>query len=165
MQLRALGTFIHPPAVKDVTDQVSWSSNTPDLATVSSTGVLSATGLGCGEAIISATVLRNTTDGGLTSTGALVTGTMTASVVCFNGPMITLDFGGTGTGSVSSSPVGLGCTQSCSAQFTSGSNLILTATPNAGSTFAGWAGCTSVAGTICSIQDLTTNITVTAIFD
>lgn len=165
VQLRALGTYIHPPAIKDITDQVTWSSNTPGLATVSATGVLSATGLACGGAIISATVTRNTTDAGLASPGALVTGTMTANVVCFSGPTISLFFAGTGTGSVSSSPVGLGCAQNCSAQFPSGSNITLTAIPNGGSTFAGWAGCTSAAGTVCSIENLTSNINVTATFN
>src|SRR5439155_9462702 len=34
VQLRALGTFIHPPVTKDITDQVIWNSNTPDMVTV-----------------------------------------------------------------------------------------------------------------------------------
>ena len=32
MQLRALGTYIHPPVTKDITNQVTWESNTtPDV--------------------------------------------------------------------------------------------------------------------------------------
>ena len=29
IQLRALGTYIHPPVTKDITSQVKWTSNTP----------------------------------------------------------------------------------------------------------------------------------------
>jgi len=165
VQLRALGSYIHPPATKDITDQVTWSSNTPGVATVSATGVLSATGMACGGALISATVTKNTTDAGLSSPGALVTGSITATVVCFTGPTITLDFAGKGSGSVSSSPVGLGCALTCTAGFASGTTVTLTAVPAVGSSFGGWAGCTTVAGATCVIQDLTTDITVTATFN
>jgi hypothetical protein len=83
VQLRALGTFIHPPVTKDITDQVTWTSNTPGMVTVNSTGLITATGGECGGTIISATVNKNSSDGGLSSAGAIVTGSMTANVVCF----------------------------------------------------------------------------------
>ena len=82
VQLRALGTFIHPPVTKDITDQVIWSSNTPQMVTVNSTGLITATGLACGNTLISATVKTNKSSGGLSSSGAIVTGTMTANVTC-----------------------------------------------------------------------------------
>jgi uncharacterized delta-60 repeat protein len=47
---------------------------------------------------------------------------------------------GTGTGSVQSSPAGIDCGGACSAPFDDGSALTLTATPAAGSAFAGWSG-------------------------
>jgi hypothetical protein len=56
VQLRALGSYIHPPVTKDITNQVTWVSNTPTMVTVTSAGVLSATGLACGDALVSATV-------------------------------------------------------------------------------------------------------------
>ena len=34
VQLRALGTYIHPPVTKDITNQVSWVSNTTQMFTV-----------------------------------------------------------------------------------------------------------------------------------
>jgi uncharacterized protein YjdB len=43
----------HPAASQDVTDQVTWSSGTPAVATVSSTGL--ATAVGAGTAVITAT--------------------------------------------------------------------------------------------------------------
>jgi len=164
-QLRALGSYIHPPVTKDITDQVVWASNTSGLATVSATGVLAATGLACGNALISATVTNNTSAGDISSSGALVTAYMTATVVCFNGPIITLDFAGTGMGTVSSSPVGLGCAANCTASFPSGTTVTLTAAANTGSTFGGWAGCDTVSGNVCVIEKLSSDITVTATFN
>ncbi len=34
VQLRALGTFVHPPVTKDITSQVSWASNDTQMMTV-----------------------------------------------------------------------------------------------------------------------------------
>jgi hypothetical protein len=50
VQLTALGSYIHPPVTKDITSEVTWTSNTPQMAMVSSSGVLSATGEACGTA-------------------------------------------------------------------------------------------------------------------
>ena len=85
VQLRALGSFIHPPVTKDITNQVVWVSNTPDMVTVSSTGLITPTGRACGGTIISATVTTNHSSANISSNGAIVTGTMQANVVCFTG--------------------------------------------------------------------------------
>jgi hypothetical protein len=94
VQLRALGTYIHPPVTKDITSQVTWNSNTPQMVTVSSTGLLTATGLACGSALVSATVTTNKSTGNLSSSGAIVTGNMTANVICFtaagHAPVVTV---------------------------------------------------------------------------
>ncbi len=82
VQLRALGNYAHPPVTKDITGKVTWASNTPGVATVDATGLLVATGTDCGNAVVSATV-QNNTDGNETASGAIVTGSMTATVVCF----------------------------------------------------------------------------------
>ena len=86
VQLRALGSYIHPPVTKDITNVVTWNSNTRDIATVNSTGVVNVTGIACGDALISATVTTNNSLGNLPSNGAIVTGSMTATVVCPSGP-------------------------------------------------------------------------------
>ena len=87
IQLRAIGNYIHPPVSKDITNQVTWASNTTDLMTVDpASGVITATGLACGDALISATVTTNKSIGNVSSNGAIVTGNMTATVVCFTGP-------------------------------------------------------------------------------
>jgi hypothetical protein len=174
--LKAYGNYIHPPVQKDITTQVTWLSNTPlmfTLAPGTSGGtpveVMTATGTACGTTLISASLTTNSDGSGVSSSGAVVTGTMTAGVVCFTGtgPTITIDFAGTGTGTISSSPAGLGCYAtsgtSCSGSFPTGSTVTLTATPNG--TFGGWAGCTIESGTTCTIEDLTSDVTVTATFN
>ena len=55
---------------------------------------------------------------------------------------------GTGTGKVSSSPGGFtDCSSSCEASFLLGDQVTITATPNAGSYFAGWENWTGCTGT------------------
>lgn len=153
VQLRALGNYIHPPVTKDITSTVTWASNTPQMMTIDASGLLTVTGLACGDTTITATVRTNSSTGGLSSSGAIVTGSMTGTVVCFTGtgggqnnPALTLTFQGLGAGTVSSSPTGLSCTSpnACVTQvFTSGTAVTLTATPTAGSTFGNWSGCDS----------------------
>jgi hypothetical protein len=51
---------------------------------------------------------------------------------------------GTGTGTVTSSPVGIACGAACSAPFTEGTAVVLTGVPGANTAEAAWAGCDSV---------------------
>ncbi|HMB59469.1 MAG TPA: hypothetical protein VKN35_06140 [Xanthomonadales bacterium] len=51
-----------------------------------------------------------------------------------------LDFAGTGSGRVTSNPVGIDCTDDCEAHFSAPTLVRLTATADAGSTFTGWSG-------------------------
>jgi 6-phosphogluconolactonase (cycloisomerase 2 family) len=54
---------------------------------------------------------------------------------------------GTGSGTVASTPAGIDCGSTCASDFPYGSQVALTATPAAGSTFSGWSGdCTGSAG-------------------
>jgi hypothetical protein len=171
VQLRALGTYIHPPVTKDITNQVTWSSNTPQMFTVDATGVLMATGESCGGTLVSATLTTNTSTGGLSSSGAVVTGFMTANVVCFtssNGggtgsPVLTLTFAGLGAGTVASAPPGLSCSSPtpCLTQYASGTPVTLTATATGSSVFGSWAGCDSAPNTNPCTLTLTGNRTVT----
>jgi Bacterial Ig-like domain (group 2) len=153
VQLRALGNFIHPPVTKDITPQVTWASNSPQIVTVDANGVVTVTGQACGDALVSATVQTNRSSGNISSSGAIVTGTMTASVVCFTGggTNLTVAFSGNGQGRVDSSPPGLSCTapSPCTASFPANTSVTLTATPTPPSTFVGWtpASCTSTSQT------------------
>ncbi len=69
---------------------------------------------------------------------------------------------GTGSGSVSSLPAGVNCGSSCSATFAPGTQVTLTATPEPGSTFAGWHG--ACAGTGPCTLTLSTADSVIATF-
>src|SRR5215471_14961821 len=70
---------------------------------------------------------------------------------------------GTGTGTVSSAPVGLACGATCSQGFRSGTAVTLTATPAAGSAFAGWSG-GGYAGTATCVVTVNAACSVTATF-
>jgi len=169
VQLRALGTYIHPPVTKDITSQVTWASNTTNMVTVSSGGLLSPAGFACGNALVSATVLTNHSSGNRSSSGAIVTGYMTANVACLNttGPTLTVDFLG-GIGNISSSPLGLSCASTavtCSQSFVSGTPITLTATPTPPFTAVTWGNCPSPSGLVCTITSLTANTIVTVTFN
>jgi Bacterial Ig-like domain (group 2) len=150
VQLRALGTYIHPPVSKDITNQVTWSSNTTQMVTVNATGLLTATGDTCGNALVSATLSTNQ------GSGSIVTGYMTATVVCFTGtgptgPTLIVAFGG-GTGIVVSTPPGIACSTTCGAIFPTSTLVMLTATPTAPSTSVTWtSGCDIMTATTCSV--------------
>ena len=175
VQLRALGGYIHPPVTKDITSQVTWNSNTPQMMTVDSSGLLTVTGLACGATLISATVNKNSSDGGISSSGAIVTGYMTGNVVCFTGsgggsrnPALTLTFQGTGSGTVSSKPSGLSCSSPgpCVTQaFPVSTAVTLTATPTGTSSFGSWIGCDSPGTTNPCTLNLTASRNVTVTFN
>jgi hypothetical protein len=88
-----------------------------------------------------------------------VTATFNVSSTLFP---LTVTVAGTGTGAVTSAPVGINCPSTCTANFNGGSSVTLTATPSPGSTFAGWSGACSGAGT-CSVS-MTAAQSVTATF-
>ena len=69
---------------------------------------------------------------------------------------------GAGTGTVTSNPAGIQCGGDCTEPYARGTAVVLTATPNAGSTFAGWSGACSGSGT-CTVT-LNDDASVTASF-
>jgi hypothetical protein len=166
--LTAYGSYIHPPETKDITRQVTWTSDNAAVADVSNAGQLTA-GTVCGVANISATMYTS----GNTS-GNLVLGTMTATV---QGPSSEGCPQGTAThnlsvnvtagaadGVITSSPAGINCGATCTASFAANSSVSLTAVPNTGKAFNGWGGCTSVSVNTCSVT-LDSDTTVTASFN
>jgi photosystem II stability/assembly factor-like uncharacterized protein len=76
---------------------------------------------------------------------------------------LSVTLAGTGSGSVTSSPSGITCPSTCSANFNSGTVVTLTAAAAAGSTFAGWSGACSGTGT-CSVT-MSAAKSVTATFN
>ena len=80
----------------------------------------------------------------------------------FTAQTYTLSVTASGTGTVTSSPSGVNCGSTCSASYSSGTSVTLTATPAAGSTFTGWSGaCT---GTGSCVVSMTAARSVTATF-
>jgi hypothetical protein len=57
-----------------------------------------------------------------------------------------------GNGSVAASPAGNACGANCYEGFPLGTNVTLTATAGVGSAVTGWSGCTSAAGSVCSVS-------------
>jgi hypothetical protein len=89
-----------------------------------------------------------------------VTATFTAAPVLFT---LTVTKAGAGAGTVSSDPPGItACSSTCTANFAPGTVVTLTATPQSGSTFAGWGGACS--GTACQVT-MDANRAVTATFN
>jgi uncharacterized delta-60 repeat protein len=76
---------------------------------------------------------------------------------------LTVTTSGTGAGTITSTPAGIFCGTSCSHSYRYGTAVTLTATPAAGSSFAGWSGACTGTGT-CSITT-DADETVTAAFN
>ncbi len=68
---------------------------------------------------------------------------------------------GTGTGTVTSSPTGINCGSTCTANFASGAAVTLTAAAASGSTFAGWSGACSGTSTCALSMTAARNVTAT----
>jgi hypothetical protein len=162
----ATGTYEHPPKTIDITNIVTWGSDTPQVAQVTSAGVVSPN-TNCGTANISASFydspnLVSSNSATITVDGPAADGCTPAGPQ----PILTVDFAGDGTGTVTG---GISCSSpsSCSQQFTTGATVVLTAAPTGGFTFEGWSGCTSTSGTngsVCSVL-LEISTTVTATFN
>src|SRR6185369_14622079 len=72
---------------------------------------------------------------------------------------------GSGTGTVTSTPSGINCGQACNSDFPAGTSVKLTATPGAGSVFAGWGGACSGTGSCSVTMGATNNDSVSATFN
>jgi hypothetical protein len=53
-QFTALGTYIHPPATKDISNRVTWKIDVANLATITQTGLVTALSV-CGSGDVTAT--------------------------------------------------------------------------------------------------------------
>jgi aryl-phospho-beta-D-glucosidase BglC (GH1 family) len=76
---------------------------------------------------------------------------------------LTLTKAGAGNGTVTSSPAGINCGSTCTANYPSGTSVTLAAAVASGSTFAGWSGACTGTGT-CTVS-MTAARSVTATFN
>jgi len=90
-----------------------------------------------------------------------ITATFTATQ---GAPVLSVTRVGTGTGTVTSSPSGINCGTTCKASFPLGTNVTLTATASANSTFAGWTGANCSTSPTCVVT-LNASENVIATFD
>lgn len=164
----ALGSYIHPPETKDLTSQVTWKSDVPQLLDVNAGVVSPAVGGGCGIVDISASYTKGSSPGGNLIMGyATVTIQNPAIAACPGGSatqgsvIVTLS----GAGTVVSVPAGINCPgTACGALFTTGSSVVLTATPGTGATSVTWGNCTAASNSTCSVTVAPTPTNVTATF-
>lgn len=84
--LKAIGTYSHPPATKDITTQVTWASDIPGVVTVNSSGALTA-GAECGVANVTATDTKDTPHGSVITGRATVTVDGPSSENCPTAPL------------------------------------------------------------------------------
>jgi len=77
---------------------------------------------------------------------------------------LTINKAGTGSGTVTSDPAGIDCGSVCSDTFKACTQVTLTATANAGSTFAGWSGACTGGSKTCTVA-MNTNKTVKVTFN
>ena len=161
-QFLAIGNYNTAPLSQDITNQVSWISSAVQIATVNPTGL--ALAVSVGQTTITAI--------GKANSGADIAGTSNLTVQASGGgqvPTLTVSEVGLGTGTVTSSPVGINCTSNvgCSATYAIGTVVTLIAVPATGSTFEGWSSnCTTITATSCSIiLNSNTNEPVAAIFN
>lgn len=170
-QYIAIGTFNANPMTQDMTDQVTWIANDPDVATINSSGLATSLSCtvppsGCSTAITA--IYKNADGGTITATSSF------SDLVATNDaplPSLTVYAVGQGTGTIVSTPVGINCGSgaSCTANFPLNATVTLTETPAAGtnSVFLGWTsncnGGANLTSPVCTVP-MQNNQTVGAIF-
>jgi hypothetical protein len=165
-QLTATGTYIHPPATKDITSQATWSVD--DGVVSVSSGLVQTVGNGaCGGADITASLPEGT--GGV---GNIVNGYATITVddptnpICPGGgteATLSVQVTPVGGGTVTSLTGGINCPGTCVVPFPVGASVGLTANPTGGGTVI-WVGCTAFTGNNCTVTIPKGGVNVLATF-
>ncbi|MFA4937086.1 MAG: CARDB domain-containing protein [Patescibacteria group bacterium] len=98
---------------------------------------------------------------GVTNEVVLAATTPIPCADCDTPTYYTLTVAKTGSGTVTSSPVEINCGSTCSAIYTSGVAVTLTATPASGFVFSGWGGVCSGTGSCTLTMNSNKNVTAT----
>src|ERR1700688_1439880 len=157
IRFKAVGTYIHPPATKDITDQVQWSVDSQNLVAITDTSLVTAVSI-CGSGNLTASLNDSPN---LVSGSAFLKGAGEGTAAC-NQAILTVNI--SESGSVIDSTGVIKCPGPCSADYALGSTIGLTATPGAGASIVNWANCSSFVGNTCTVV-LNFDTTVTATFN
>src|SRR4029077_20425863 len=134
---------------------VQWRIDVQNLATVTSTGLVTATSVcGSGNVIASVSNAPGNPSGSVVLGSASIAGSGQGTPTC-NSATLTVAFLGqnTSNGTVTSSPAGITCPSVCTAVFSLGAQVVLTASTTG---FGGWQGC-DLLGTTSNICIVTLN--------
>ena len=104
------------------------------------------------------------TTSGNTCTVAMTATRNVAATFTTTQRVLTVNRTGTGTGTVTSSPSGINCGSTCTANYANNTAVTLTAAADSSSTFGGWTGCDSTSGNTCNVtmtSDKTVSVTFT----
>jgi hypothetical protein len=156
LRFTATGTYDHPPETKDITNMVTWSVDSQNLVTITDTSLVTAVSI-CGSGNLTASYYDSPN---LVSGSAFLTGGGIGTSAC-NQAVLTVNIVGSGT--VNDSTNAIKCPGTCSADYTLGSTIGLTATPTAGAAQVLWTNCSSFVGNTCTVV-MNFDTTVTATF-
>lgn len=138
----------------------------PSGMTIDLNGNLSGTPFATGRTDVNGNQIPNTYTFGVCATDTISRATTSPcpqTSITVNPAPVALNVAkaGTGTGTVVSAPAAIACGNTCAASVASGTTVTLTATPDAGSTFAGWSGACAGTGSCSVTPRATTNVTAT----
>jgi len=160
-QFTATGTYIHPPATKNVTSQATWKVD--DGVVHMNAGLVAPDPLlGCGGGTISASLPEGTGGAGNIVIGyATVTVDNPSDPLCpGGGKFATLNVGVVGVGTVTSAPAGISCPGTCSATYDVGASVLLTAS----SVNVTWGNCPGASQNTCVVSIPAGGASVSATF-
>jgi len=167
-QYTAIGTYIHPPATMDVTNQATWKID-DGVVTMSTPGLFTAAPGYCGGGNISASVPEGTGgSGNIVIAYATVTVDNPVIPTCPGGnteATLAVQISPNMSGTVSSNVDDINCPPSCIATVTVGASVALTAAPLQGYSFLMWTGCTTTNGNICIVTVPAGGVDVVATFE
>jgi hypothetical protein len=164
-QFTAIGTYIHPPATKDITQKVTWSVDAANIVTMNQ-GLVSPFGQGgCGGVDIIATAPEGTGGAGniLVATATAIVDDPSNQLCPGGGRLATLAVGVVGLGRVTSLPAAINCTATggtCVATYSVGASVLLTASQLPVS----WGNCPGASGDTCPVTIPTGGAAVSATF-
>jgi hypothetical protein len=145
VQFTATGKF-SDNSTQNLTSSVTWTSSDPTIATISVAGL--------------ATALQKSGSTTISAQQGNTIGTTTLTVT--PNFTLTVSLAGSGGGTVTSNKGGINCPETCSASFAQGTVVTLTAAANSSSTFTGFSGPCTGAGTC--VVTMNSNQTAVATF-